>query len=142
MHKITKKNNIYKHNNHCKTLIQYHIIWCPKFRYSILKDDIRTNLFIIIENICKKYHYEIKAIEIMDDHIHLFISAPQTVAPCDIVKTLKSISAIELFKLYPSLKRFYQKCGLLWSSGYFISTVGEISTKTIQQYIENQKTIK
>ena len=76
----------------------------------------------------------------MEDHIHLFISAQQTVAPCDIIRTLKSISAIELFKLYPSLKRFYQRCGCLWSRGYFISTVGEISSTTVKQYIENQKT--
>lgn len=139
MHKITKKQDIYEHNVHCKTLIQYHIIWCPKFRYSILKNDIRETLFTIIKNICKKYNYQIKAIEIMDDHIHLFIAAPHTVAPSDIVKTLKSISAIELFKTYPSLKSFYQKCGQLWSSGYFISTVGEISSETVKKYIENQK---
>lgn len=89
MHKITKKESIYTNYSHCKTLIQYHIIWCPKFRYSILKNDIKSSLYHIIENICMKYKYQIKALEIMDDHIHLFISAPQTVAPCDIVKTLK-----------------------------------------------------
>ena len=138
MHKITKKESIYTNYSHCKTLIQYHIIWCPKFRYSILKNDIKNSLYQIIEDICMKYKYQIKALEIMDDHIHLFISAPQTVAPCDIVKTLKSISAIELFKEYPKLKKFYQKCGQLWSKGYFISTIGEISTTTVKQYIENQ----
>ena len=138
MHKITKKESIYTNYSHCKTLIQYYIIWCPKFRYSIIKNDIKTRLFHIIENICVKYKYQIKALEIMDNHIHLFISAPQTVAPCDIVKTLKSISAIELFKEYPELKKVYQKCGKLWSNGYFISTIGEISASTVQQYIENQ----
>ena len=138
MHKITKRKSIYTNYGHCKVLIQYHIIWCPKFRYSILKDDIKASLFHIIEDICIKYNYQIKALEIMDDHIHLFISAPQTVAPCDIVKTLKSISAIKLFKEYPELKNFYQKCGKLWSNGYFLSTIGEISASTVQQYIENQ----
>lgn len=138
MHKITKKESIYTNYSHCKTLIQYHIIWCPKFRYSILKNDIKNSLYHIIEDICMKYKYQIKALEIMDDYIHLFISAPQTVAPCDIVKTLKSISAIELFKEYPELKKFYQKCGQLWSKGYFISSIGEISTTTVKQYIENQ----
>ena len=138
MHKITKKESVYTNHGHCKALIQYHIIWCPKFRYSILKNDIKNSLYHIIEDICLKYKYQIKALEIMDNHIHLFISAPQTVAPCDIVKTLKSISAIELFKEYPELKKFYQKCGQLWSNGYFISTIGEISTKTVKQYIENQ----
>lgn len=138
MHKITKKKDIYNHCNQCKTLIQYHIIWCPKFRYSVLQGDIKTDLINIIENICFKYHYEIKALEVMDDHIHLFISAPQTVAPCDIVRTLKSISAIRLFEKYPLLKTFYKKCGKLWSEGYFISTIGEVSSEIIKHYIENQ----
>lgn len=138
MHKITKKTQ-YVCKKHCKILIQYHIIWCPKFLYSVLHGNVRTDLMQIIEDVCLKYHYEIKALEVMDDHIHLFISAPQTVAPCDIVKTLKSITAIELFKSHPSLKRFYQRCGQLWSDGYFISTVGEISTTTVKHYIENQK---
>lgn len=75
----------------------------------------------------------------MDDHIHLFISCTtNSCSQCDIVKTLKSISAIELFKEYPELKKVYQKCGKLWSNGYFISTIGEISASTVQQYIENQ----
>ena len=59
----------------------------------------------------------------MPDHIHIFVDVPQTVAPCDVVRTLKSISAIELFKVYPQLKKFYARCGALWSGGYFVSTV-------------------
>jgi putative transposase len=76
----------------------------------------------------------------MPDHIHIFVDCPQTVAPCDAARTLKSISAIELFRVYPSLKQFYARCGALWSSGYFISTVGRISESTVKKYIEDQKT--
>lgn len=83
--------------------------------------------------------YRIKALEVMPDHIHIFVDVPQTVAPCDVVRTLKSKSAIELFKAYPTLKRFYARCGVLWSRGYFISTVGQISEATVMQYIEEQK---
>lgn len=75
----------------------------------------------------------------MPDHIHIFIDAPQTVAPCDIVRTLKSISATELFKAYPVLKRFYAKCGVLWSRGYFISSVGCVSENTVIKYIKEQR---
>ena len=49
----------------------------------------------------------------MPDHIHLFIDCPQTVAPCEIVRTLKSLSAIALFKEFPHLKKFYARCGVL-----------------------------
>ena len=56
-----------------------------------------------------------------------------------IARTLKSISAIELFKAFPQLKRFYARCGVLWSKGYFVSTVGHISEATVIKYIEEQK---
>lgn len=118
--------------------VQYHIIWCPKFRYKVL-DSYETIVKEILTNICKKYKYEIIAMEVMPDHIHLFVSTPHTVAPCDIVRTLKSVSAIELFKKYPSLKRFYAKCGQLWSDSYYIGTVGNTNKDTIKQYVENQK---
>lgn len=86
-----------------------------------------------------EYGYIIKALEVMPDHIHIFVDCPQTVAPCDIVRMLKSISAVELFKFYPQLKRFYARCGKLWSNGYFVSTVGHISEDTVKKYIEEQK---
>ena len=87
----------YKSLSHCKYLVQYHLIWCPKFRFKVIN-----------------------------------------VAPTDIVRTLKSISAIKLFKEYPKLKKFYARCGSLWSKGYFVSTIGNVSSHTIKKYIQNQ----
>lgn len=130
--------NSYHSGNHCKYLIQYHIIWCPKFRYCVL-DDVEGTLKQILHRICQKYGYQVKALEVMSDHIHIFIDCPQTVAPCDVVRTLKSRTAVELFQAYPELKRFYARCGSLWSRGYFISSVGTISSATVQKYIEEQK---
>ena len=129
----------YHSASHCKYLIQYHIIWCPKFRFAVLKGDVESKLKEILQQSCEKYHYQIKALEVMPDHIHIFVDCPQTVAPCDIARTLKSISAIQMFRAFPSLKRFYARCGVLWSSGYFISTVGHISESTVIRYIEEQK---
>lgn len=136
---MKSNNDEYHSSSHCKYLTQYHIVWCPKFRYSVLQKGIDETLKRILIEICSKYGYIIKTLEVMPDHIHIFIDCPQTVAPCDVARTLKSISAIELFKKYPQLKRFYAKCGKLWSSGYFISTVGHISENTIRKYIEEQK---
>ena len=67
----------------------------------------------------------------MPDHIYIFVDAPQTVAFCDVVRTFKDISAIELFKAFPQLIQFYAGCGILWSRGYFVS----IAIK----YIKEQK---
>ena len=97
----------YHSAKHCKYLVQYHIIWCPKFRYSVLQQGVDETLKQILYQICDRYGYCIKALEVMPDHIHIFLDCPQTVAPCDIARTLKSISAVELFKAYPELKRFY-----------------------------------
>ena len=125
--------------NHCKFLLQYHIIWCPKFRFNVLKNGIDESLKSILFKISDRYGNEIKEIEVMPDHIHIFISTKPTVAPSDVVRTLKSISAIELFKQYPELKKFYSRCGSLWSKGYFASSVGNVSEETVRRYIQEQK---
>ena len=133
-----QKDN-YKTLNHCKYLAQYHIIWCPKFRFNVLNENIQEELKTILLRIADRYLYEIKEMEIMEDHIHIFVSAKPTVAPTDIVRTFKSISAIELFKSNEKLKKFYGKCGALWSKGYFVSTIGNISEETVRKYIQEQK---
>ena len=136
---MTSGTEQYHRTSHCKYLTQYHIIWCPKFRFSVLKDGAEKKKKNILAGICDRYGYTIKALEIMPDHVHIFVDCPQTVAPCDIARTLKSISAIEMFKEYPQLKRFYARAGVLWSAGYFISSVGHISETTVKKYIEEQK---
>ena len=70
----------------------------------------------------------------MPDCIHIFVDVPQRVALCDVVRTLNNIIAIELFKAFPQLIQSYAGCGILWSRGYFVSTV--------TKYIEEQKNDK
>ena len=132
----------YHSASHCKYLIQYHIIWYPELRFSVLRGNVEDALKQTLQKICNDYNYHIKALEVMPDHIHIFVDVPQTVAPYDVDRTLKSISAIELFKVYPQLKKFYARCGALWSGGYFVSTVGHISESTVIKYIEDQKNDK
>lgn len=131
--------NEYKSLKHCKYLVQYHLIWCPKFRFNILKENIELSLKEILLSISYRYSFEIIEMEVMPDHLHLFVSAKPTIAPADIVRTFKSISAIELFKKHPKLKQFYGRRGSLWSKGYFVSTIGKVSANTIKRYIEEQK---
>ena len=107
----------YHSASHCKYLIQYHIIWCSEFRFSVLKGNVDITLKQILQKICNDYNYHIKGLEVMPDHIHIFIDVPQTVAPCDVARTLKSISAIELFKVYPQLKSSTQDVELYGQEG-------------------------
>lgn len=131
-------NEKYHHGAHAVYLTQYHIVWCPKFRYAVLNGERQEKLKQILTDICHTYDYVIKAIEVMPDHIHLFIDIPQTVAPCDAVRTLKSISAVRLLKDDVQLRHFYAKCGVLWSPEHFVSSVGDVSADTVKRYIEEQ----
>lgn len=63
----------YDTSAHCKYSLQYHIIWCPKFRFSVLNGPVADVLKDILISLCETYHYEIKALEVMPDHIHIFL---------------------------------------------------------------------
>lgn len=88
---------------------------------------------------CAVYGWELQQIEIMPDHVHCFISAPPAVAPTDIVKTLKSVSAIAVFTQFPQLKGQKFWGSGLWSKSYYVGTVGDMSEKVVLNYIAKQK---
>ena len=88
----------YNRLNHCKFLIQYHLIWCPKFRYSVLGEVIEIALKEVLYTIGKRYEYEIKEMEVMPDHIHMFVSTKPTVAPTDVVRSLKAFRPLNFLK--------------------------------------------
>ena len=73
------KEEEYHKASHCKYLIQYHIIWCPKFRFSVLKGNVDVVLKQILQKICDDYRYHIKALEVMPDHIHIFVDVPEKI---------------------------------------------------------------
>ena len=75
----------------------------------------------------------------MPDHIHLFISAPPTIVPTELVKILKSVSTNEMFKAFPSLKKNKFLGSGLWSKEYYIGTAEAVSSEIIKKYIQNQK---
>jgi putative transposase len=133
------KSDKYHKGAHVVYLCSYHLVWCPKFRFPVLKTVVEESLKQIFKDIAKEYDYEIIEMEVMPDHVHLFVGANPSVAPSDIVRTFKSISAIRLFKEYQELKNFYSRCGVLWSRGKFISTIGFVSAETIKKYIQEQK---
>lgn len=132
-------NHEYHSASHCRYLTQYHIIWCPKFGYPVFNKERAGRLKKILQEICLTYHYTVKALEVMPDHIHIFVDVPQTVAPCDVVRTLKSLSAVRILSEDSELRKFYAKYGVLWNKGHFVSSAGHISEETVQRYIEEQK---
>ena len=136
---FTIKENTLSYGRGYVYSLQYHLVWCTKYRKKVLKDGIDLECKKMLQDLAEEYQFQILAMEVMPDHIHIFVDCPQTVAPCDVVRTLKSRTAVELFRIYPELKQFYARCGSLWSRGYFISSIRTISSSTVQKYIENQK---
>jgi len=118
--------------------INYHFVWCPKYRKPILKGEVAGTLRLLLETMCRTKNWELLELEIRPDHIHLFLSAPPYESPTGIIKILKGVSAIQLFKALPQLKQQLRK-GHLWSPGYYVGTAGNVSAATIQKYIQNQQ---
>ena len=87
-----------KSTRHAKYQIAYHFVWIPKYRKSILKGEIKEFLEELFKEIAQEYGFEILAMEVMPDHIHLFVSAPPKYSPSTIVKIFKGISAKNYFK--------------------------------------------
>ena len=118
--------------------IQYHLVWCTKYRHRILSDEIENKLNEIIREISKDNNFTIEEIETDLDHIHMLIDcSPQHYIP-NIVKALKGVSARLLFKEHPELKSMLWG-GHLWNPSYFVATVSENTEEQIRDYIRSQK---
>ncbi len=126
----------YKHSRNKVFLINYHLIWCPKRRKKVLVGEIKTRLEQIINEVAKEKNIEILALEVMPDHLHLFVSSHPNILVHNLIKAFKGRSSNILRKEYPELL----KLPSLWTSSYFISTAGNVSSKTIKKYIEAQNT--
>lgn len=127
------------HSSHAVFSLGYHIIWCPKYRHRVLSSVIADELKLIVAQTCQNYGWELQEMEVMPDHVHIFVQADHLTAPVAIAKTLKSISAVHIFHKFPKLKaRKFWGSGL-WSRGTYYATVGHISEDAIRRYIETQK---
>ena len=99
--------------------LNYHIIWCTKYRRKVLKNGIG-----------------------LDDHIHLFVSAPPKISVSSIVKQLKGTSSLRLFAMHPELKsQYWKRKGerSLWSPSYFAESIGSVNEQAVVKYIDDQR---
>ena len=110
-----------------------------KYRKQLLKgtiaDDVKQKIF----DICNSNSWNIIAMETDKDHVHFLVSYDATDRVCDIVKVVKQQTIYHLWQKYSDfLSRQYWKKKIFWSDGYFACSIGEVSSATIQKYIENQ----
>ena len=124
----------YKHNNTSVVMINYHLVFCPKYRRKLLVGEIKKRLSEVFDGVAKENGWQIIAKEIMPDHVHLFVYADVRTRPEIVVKRFKGRASRYLRREFPVLL----KMPTLWTRSYFLSTAGNISSATIQKYIERQ----
>ena len=128
-------------DRNCVYQTAYHVVLCPKYRKSILIGSIADETKYLIEGICLERNWPVLALEVQPDHIHLFVSIPPSTSVADAVKILKGSTARKLFVKFPELKKQLWG-GHLWSPSYYVGTAGNVSSETIQKYIERTEHIK
>lgn len=136
MRKNIKRHNLTRLNSSVSN-INYHIIWTTKYRKHLLTNEIQVELKKILIEKAYILNISIKAFELMDDHIHIFIHTGPNILVSKIVNMLKGFSSFRLRQSFPSLKKYKH----LWTPSYFCESIGNISESSVIKYINNQKTI-
>ena len=118
--------------------LKYHLVWIPKYRKHILAGEVAQYTKEVLQRIADEYGFWVDTMEVMEDHVHVFLEAPPRYSPARIVQVMKSISAREVFQHFPQLRKQLW-AGELWSDGYFVRSVGDqVTADVIRRYIEYQ----
>ena len=127
---------VVKRTSHAVYDTKYHLVWAPKYRKWILRKDIREKARKIFEEISLNHEFDIDALEIAEDHVHIFLSFPPRYSISKVVGILKSISASVIFREHPEVKKELWG-GEFWEDGYFARTVGDkVTADMIRNYIK------
>ena len=116
--------------------IGYHLIWCPKYRRPVLEGEIDSRLRELLMQRASDLGISIEQMEIMPDHLHLFIKSSPVHAPHFIVQQLKGHTSRILRREFKTLRT---RIPTLWTRSYYCESVGHISEDTVRRYIEEQK---
>jgi len=126
------------HKRHNVSVLLYHIVCPAKYRRAVFTPEVDEKLKEICASIALRYDIEFLEIGADSDHVHFLVQSVPTYSPTKIVRTIKSITAKEIFRQMPEVKKHLWG-GEFWSDGYFISTVGTHATEEIiKQYVKNQ----
>lgn len=122
----------YQATTHATYNIGYHIVFCPKYRYSLLRHRAEEELKRLLKIKASNLGITIQTMEVMPDHIHLFLNGLPSMSIDYVVKQLKGYSSYHLRKQFAYLRKYLS----LWTRSYFVETIGHISEKTVVHYIE------
>ena len=118
--------------------LKYHLVWIPKYRKHIFDKEVLDYIKTIFSKIAEEYEFRIDTMEVMEDHVHVFVEVPPRYSPARVVQVMKSVSAREVFRKFPDLRKQLW-AGELWNDGYFVRSVGDkVTADIIRKYIEYQ----
>ena len=128
----------YIHKSHNVSFLLYHYVCPTKYRRVIFDDSVDKILIQTCKEIAKRYEINIIELGTDGDYVHFLIQSVPMLAPTQIIKIIKSITAKEIYRLYPQIKKKLWG-GNIWSAGYFVSTVGRNGNENqIKNYVRNQ----
>ena len=128
-----------KHTSHARYDLWYHLVWVTKYRKKVFEREyIKEEVKELLRTIAGQYDMRIDELEMVEDHVHMTITAPPRIAPAEAARILKSVSTKMLFEMYPWLKKQYWG-GEVWAGGYFVRSIGEgITKEIIDEYVKEQ----
>lgn len=126
----------YKSNLNVVYSCKYHVIWCPKYRRSVLVNGVDVRLKEIIQSVATECKCEILELEVMPDHVHLLVEVDPQFGIHKLIKLMKGRSSRLLREEFKWIK---SRLPTLWTNSYFVSTIGGAPLEVVKQYIEQQK---
>lgn len=127
----------YRKSAGCVYSLKYHLVWCPKYRRNVLVEPVDARLKELLHEKAEELGAEIHALEVMPDHVHMFVESDPTLAPSHLAAQFKGSTSRILRQEFPSLR---SRLPTLWSRSYYVGSVGHVSDATVRRYIANQKT--
>lgn len=129
-------NNDYRYTETTVSLINYHFVFCPRYRRKIfLIPNMEQRFKELVKIKCEELKINIIAIECNEDHVHMFVNCLPTLSPSDIMHKIKGFTSKLLRTEFVELSKMPN----LWTRSYFVSTAGNVGSETIKQYVENQR---
>lgn len=120
--------------------LHYHLIWCTKYRnLTFTNNKLADEMKNILLSVARDNEIVIEKIEVMPDHIHLLINFPPRKSAVDVIKALKGRSAFIFLKEHPEIRKSQYWVGHLWSSSYYLGSLGNMSKSVVEKYINDQK---
>src|SRR4051794_25729093 len=116
--------------------LKYHLVWCAKYRRKVLVKTVADDLRALLYQKAEQLKVTIEALEIMPDHVQLFIAAPPADSPHRLANQFKGFTSRLLRQKYADLR---SRLPSLWSRSYYIGTIGHVSEKTVKAYIDGQR---